>query len=72
MQGDIISTLQSLALVKYWKGQHVICVTPKLIEEHLRSEEYKRPRLTVDGALLKWTPPKRLTKPKKPMTNTHA
>ena len=27
---------QSLNLVKYWKGQHVICVTPKLIEEHLR------------------------------------
>ena len=23
-------------MVKYWKGQHVICVTPKLIEEHLR------------------------------------
>merc|ERR1739844_365080 len=33
-QTDIISTLQSLNLVKYWKGQHVICVTPKLIEEH--------------------------------------
>ena len=30
-QGDIISTLQSLNLVKYWKGQHVICVTPKLV-----------------------------------------
>ena len=28
-QNDIISTLQSLSLVKYWKGQHVICVTPK-------------------------------------------
>jgi hypothetical protein len=28
-QNDIISTLQSLNLVKYWKGQHVICVTPK-------------------------------------------
>ena len=30
---------QSLNLVKYWKGQHVICVTPKLIEEHLRLAE---------------------------------
>ena len=28
--------------MKYWKGQHVICVTPKLIEEHLRSA-----RLTI-------------------------
>jgi len=41
-QNDIISTLQSLNLVKYWKGQHVICVTPKLVEEHLRSAEYKK------------------------------
>merc|ERR1719260_16992 len=64
-QGDIISTLQSLNLVKYWKGQHVICVTPKLIEEHLRSSEYKKPTLTVDTSALKWTPPKKSIKAKK-------
>jgi len=64
-QGDIISTLQSLNLVKYWKGQHVICVTPKLIEEHLRSAEYKKPTLTVDTSQLKWTPPKKSNKAKK-------
>merc|ERR1719334_904061 len=64
-QGDIISTLQSLNLVKYWKGQHVICVTPKLIEEHLRSAEYKKPPLTVDTSQLKWTPPKKSNKAKK-------
>ena len=33
---DIISTLQSLNLIKYWKGQHIISVTPKIIEEHLK------------------------------------
>jgi len=64
-QGDIISTLQSLNLVKYWKGQHVICVTPKLIEEHLKSSEYKKPRLTVDINVLRWTPPKKVNKTKK-------
>jgi len=64
-QGDIISTLQSLNLVKYWKGQHVICVTPKLIEEHLKSSEYKKPRLTVDITALRWTPPKKVNKAKK-------
>ncbi|XP_076317762.1 histone acetyltransferase KAT8-like isoform X1 [Tachypleus tridentatus] len=58
-QGDIISTLQSLNLVKYWKGQHVICVTPKLVEEHLRSAQYKRPRLTVDSEYLRWCPPRK-------------
>jgi len=70
-QGDIISTLQSLNLVKYWKGQHVICVTPKLVEEHLKSAEYKKPRLTVDISSLRWNPPKKLNKTKKLSTGTH-
>ena len=58
-QNDIITTLQSLNMVKYWKGQHVICVTPKLVEEHLKSAQYKKPRLTVDPSCLRWCPPKR-------------
>ena len=33
VEEDIINTLQ---LVKYWKGQHVICIIPKAVEEHLR------------------------------------
>ena len=61
-QNDIISTLQSLNMVKYWKGQHVICVTPKLVEEHLKSAQYKKPRLTVDPSALRWCPPKRPVK----------
>ena len=52
-QPDIINTLQSLNLVKYWKGQHVICVTPKLVEEHLKSAEYKKPTLMVDTNALR-------------------
>nr|XP_002739824.1 PREDICTED: histone acetyltransferase KAT8-like [Saccoglossus kowalevskii] len=61
-QPDIISTLQSLNMVKYWKGQHVICVTPKLVEEHLKSAQYKKPRLTVDTSSLKWGPPRKIQK----------
>ncbi|KAM3821760.1 histone acetyltransferase KAT8 isoform 1-T1 [Vipera latastei] len=57
-QNDIISTLQSLNMVKYWKGQHVICVTPKLVEEHLKSAQYKKPPITVDSLCLRWAPPK--------------
>ena len=34
---DIISTLQSLNLIKYWKGQHVISVSPKIVDAHLRA-----------------------------------
>uniref|UniRef100_A0ACB8EWA7 K(Lysine) acetyltransferase n=1 Tax=Sphaerodactylus townsendi TaxID=933632 RepID=A0ACB8EWA7_9SAUR len=55
-QNDIISTLQSLNMVKYWKGQHVICVTPKLVEEHLKSAQYKKPPITVDSLCLRWSP----------------
>jgi len=70
-QNDIISTLQSLNLVKYWKGQHVICVTPKLIEEHLQSAEYKKPTLTVDANKLLWNPPKKASKKPKNAVNVY-
>lgn len=58
-QPDIISALQSLNMVKYWKGQHVVCVTPKHIEEHLKTHSIKRPRIPVDRTFLRWQPPKR-------------
>lgn len=61
-QNDIISTLQSLNMVKYWKGQHVICVTPKLVEEHIKSSEYKRPPITIDTSCLRWSPPRKIQK----------
>ncbi|KAK3091121.1 hypothetical protein FSP39_017262 [Pinctada imbricata] len=61
-QHDIISTLQSLNMIKYWKGQHVICVTPKLVEEHLKSAQFKRPVLTVDPMYLRWEPPRKMLK----------
>lgn len=61
-QCDIISTLQSLNMVKYWRGQHVICVTPKLVEEQLHSFHCRKPRITVDVSLLRWNPPKKQSK----------
>lgn len=54
-QTDIISTLQSLNMVKYWKGQHVICVTPKIVEEHLKSSQFEEPKIKVAAGLIKWT-----------------
>lgn len=53
---DILSTLQSLSLLKYWKGQHIISVTPKIIDEHLKTINYN-PRMTIDPDRLVWTPP---------------
>lgn len=63
-QYDIIGTLQTLNMVKYWKGQHVICVTPKLVEEHIKSAQYKRPPLMVDSECLRWSPPRKPSKAK--------
>jgi len=56
---DIISTLQSLNLIKYWKGQHVISVSPKIVDEHLRANA--RSSLRCDPEQLTWLPPQQST-----------
>ena len=62
-EADIVSALQSLNLVKYWKGQHIISSSPKIVEEHLRSFEKKSAiagsHLEFNPEFLKWTPPKK-------------
>jgi len=52
---DILATLQSLNLIKFWKGQHVISVSPKIVDEHLRANA--RRSLRCDPSLLTWQPP---------------
>lgn len=48
-------------LTKYWKGQYIICVSQKLIEELLKSPHYKRPSLVVDPNCITWDPqPKKI------------
>ena len=34
---DIVQTLQTLNMVKYYKGQHILSVTPRVVEEHLKT-----------------------------------
>uniref|UniRef100_A0A061SEI1 histone acetyltransferase n=1 Tax=Tetraselmis sp. GSL018 TaxID=582737 RepID=A0A061SEI1_9CHLO len=53
---DIVSTLQSLNLIKYWKGQYIISVTPRIVDEHLKGFRGHCPSRLVDPALLRWTP----------------
>lgn len=53
-QQDIIWTLRSLNMVKYWKGSHIICVTPKLVEDFLKSSSFKRPRLLCDSEKIRY------------------
>jgi len=52
---DIISTLQSLNLIKYWKGQHIISVTPKVIEEHLKNSS--KNQMKIESKNIHWAPP---------------
>eukprot|EP01090_Pellita_catalonica_P019164 TRINITY_DN640_c0_g1_i1.p1 TRINITY_DN640_c0_g1~~TRINITY_DN640_c0_g1_i1.p1 ORF type:complete len:249 (-),score=25.79 TRINITY_DN640_c0_g1_i1:40-786(-) len=52
---DIITTLQSLNLIKYWKGQHIISVTPKVLQDHTKRMSRKNQR-NIDPKLLHWTP----------------
>jgi len=59
---DIISTLQSLHLIKYWKGQYIISVTPKVVEEHVRN--FQRKSRQVEPSALHWVPPSTTEKPK--------
>ena len=51
---DVISTLQHLDLIKYQRGQHVICGDPKIIAKHLKA--VGKHRLEVDPNKLIWTP----------------
>ena len=62
---DIIDTLNTLNMVKYWKGQHIICVTSKTIEEHIKAMEQKKPKVLVDVNFIKWEPLKKQLKAQK-------
>lgn len=54
---DIVSTLQALGMMKYWKGKHIILKKQDVIEEYI--ERSKRRGVTykeIDPNCLKWTP----------------
>jgi histone acetyltransferase MYST1 len=53
---DVVKTLESLSLIKYWKGDHIVSVTQRVVEEHLRALAGQR-SVDVDPARLHWTPP---------------
>ena len=58
---DIVSTLQNLDMVKYWKGQHILSVTPKIIDEYLGM--MGKQKLVIKPELLQWVPPPAPPKP---------
>ncbi|TMS14860.1 Histone acetyltransferase KAT7 [Larimichthys crocea] len=55
---DIVSTLQSLQMLKYWKGKHLVLKRQDLIDDWKAKETKRGNGKTIDPAALKWTPPK--------------
>ena len=35
---DLISSLQSLDMIKVWKGQHAICVKQEVIQNYMKQK----------------------------------
>lgn len=54
---DIVSTLGSMNMLRYWKGEHLLCVTPKMIEEFLNEHQNIKTEPMVDASLIQMTPP---------------
>eukprot|EP01135_Chromosphaera_perkinsii_P002804 Nk52_evm13s227 gene=Nk52_evmTU13s227 len=53
---DIISTLQSLNMVKYWRGKHAIVVREDVLAEFRKKQAQGRGLRTADAACLHWIP----------------
>lgn len=51
---DVISTLQNLNLINYYKGQYIICINMETIKQHKKSMENRKIR--IDPKCLHWTP----------------
>ncbi|XP_078501379.1 histone acetyltransferase KAT7 isoform X6 [Lissotriton helveticus] len=56
---DIVSTLQALQMLKYWKGKHLVLKRQDLIDEWAAKDAKRsNSNKSMDPSCLKWTPPK--------------
>jgi len=51
---DAISTLQSMNLINYYKGQYIICLQKELLDKH--EKELGKRKIRIDPRCLHWTP----------------
>ena len=51
---DVISTLQHLNLINYYKGQYVISLAKDMLDSHFRSMSKRKIR--IDSKALHWQP----------------
>ncbi|CAD7087730.1 unnamed protein product [Hermetia illucens] len=51
---DVISTLQNLNLINYYKGQYIVCISRDIIDQHKKAMDKRKIR--IDSKCLHWTP----------------
>ncbi|KAL3269928.1 hypothetical protein HHI36_008985, partial [Cryptolaemus montrouzieri] len=55
---DIVSTLQALGMMKYWKGKHIILKKQDVLDDYVdRTKRRGSDLKEVDRACLRWNPP---------------
>ncbi len=53
---DIVSTLQSMGMLKYWKGKHLVLTQREILDEfRVKLKKRKNVKL-IDAQCLHWTP----------------
>lgn len=52
---DILHTLQTMNMLRYYKGQHIICITDQVSQAHEKLKKKKRHKLDSDKLI--WKPP---------------
>lgn len=53
---DIVSTLQALGLLKYWKGKHIILKEHEVITDYKNKMKKRSNEKTIDKSCLHWQP----------------
>lgn len=51
---DVVSTLQNMNLIQYYKGQYIICLTREVLDRHAKSMVKRKIR--IDPKCIKWIP----------------
>lgn len=55
---DIVSTLQALGLLKYWKGKHIVLKKQEIINDYMAKAKKRKPDKIIDREYLRWIPHK--------------
>ncbi|XP_054154223.1 histone acetyltransferase KAT7-like [Oppia nitens] len=53
---DIVSTLQSMGMLKYWKGKHLVLTQKDILDEFRTKLKRRKNPKVIDPKFLHWTP----------------